>query len=71
MIKDMKLVRLGRSQVEYPLDEKPLLWPFVTKTLGLAPDCKKDAARGSREYQIPRASHECRLHARNEYRAQA
>src|SRR5882757_9299269 len=58
MIKDMKWYGWGDPKFEYPLDEKPLLWPFVTKTLGLAPDCKKTPPvdRAAIKFPAPRTN---------------
>jgi len=36
MIKDMKWWGWGDPAFNFPMDEKPLLWPFIQKTLGLS-----------------------------------
>lgn len=41
MIKDMKWYGWGDPAFTFPLDEKPLLWPFIQKTLGLTDACRK------------------------------
>jgi alkyldihydroxyacetonephosphate synthase len=38
MINDMKWWGWGDPAFVFPMDEKPLLWPFVTKVLGVTPD---------------------------------
>ena len=41
MIKDMKWWGWGDPAFTFPMDEKPLLWPFIQKTLGLSDNCRK------------------------------
>ena len=37
----MKWWGWGDPAYEFPMHEKPLLWPFVNSVLGLSPDCAK------------------------------
>lgn len=41
MIKDMKWWGWGDPAFTYPMDEKPLLWPFIQKSLGLTDASRK------------------------------
>ena len=40
MIKDMKWWGWGDPAVSFPMSEKPLLWPFIQKSLGLTDACR-------------------------------
>jgi len=55
MIKDMKWWGWGDPAFVFPMDEKPLLWPFIQKTLGLAADCKKTPPVDRASIKLPEA----------------
>jgi alkyldihydroxyacetonephosphate synthase len=59
MIKDMKWWGWGDPAFSYPIDEKPLLWPFIRKSLGLSEDCRKTPPVDRASIRLP----EARTHA--------
>jgi alkyldihydroxyacetonephosphate synthase len=53
MIKDMKWWGWGDPKFVFPMDEKPLLWPFVQKSLGLSDDCRKTTPVDRARVRLP------------------
>ena len=58
MIKDMKWWGWGDPAFTYPMDEKPLLWPFIQKSLGLSDASRKTppVERGSVRMPEPKTN---------------
>ena len=53
MIKDMKWWGWGDPAFTFPMDEKPLLWPFIRKVLGLNENCKTVAPIDRSKVRLP------------------
>ena len=54
MIKDMKWWGWGDPAFTYPMDEKPLLWPFIKKVLGLSDSVQKVDPIDRAKVQLPK-----------------
>jgi len=55
MIKDMKWWGWGDPEFVFPMDEKPLLWPFVQKSLGLNEQTRKTPPVDRASVRLPAA----------------
>lgn len=53
MIKDMKWWGWGDPAFVFPMDEKPLLWPFIRKSLGLTEDSPQTPPVDRAQVKLP------------------